>query len=160
MQLGLSLPIRLASQPYRKVGNGSPYEGHQDRVGNALQKSWEGKGEGIKEHHPPLLPVHRQPLHLHTCNCSNTQRCSIKEHHPPLCQVHRQCFALRKRPCCRTNRIAGKLQQLPCSNHIKVIAVTDDCFSMQLLSWYVHRQVCRELQVGAAECTCCNLAAV
>ena len=61
---GCKSPAGLSRQAHREVGDHSPDEGHQQGVGDALQGGREGKGEGVEEHHAPLLPEHRQPLHL------------------------------------------------------------------------------------------------
>ena len=59
------VPARLWSKAHWEVGKRSPDNSFCKGEGQPLQEGGEGKGEGVKEQHAPLLPEHWQPLTLH-----------------------------------------------------------------------------------------------
>ena len=62
------IPAWVPSKAHREVGEHSPDNSLCGGEGQPLQEGGEGKGEGIKEQHAPLLPEDWQPLTLHASN--------------------------------------------------------------------------------------------
>ena len=62
---GGGLPARFSTKAHGEVGEHCPDDSLCSREGQPLQEGGEGKGEGVKEEHAPLLPEHWQPLTLH-----------------------------------------------------------------------------------------------